>query len=221
MVTLPPFRFVYQDESGDIKIGRNFVVGLLRVRNREPILEAIRQVREHEKFTNELHFEKVSPFRERVYCEIFKSVAQVHSEFVFCAIVVRNDLLISLAPFAGQRHFGYNFFTKLLLMNRHVGIENAIIYTDEKSRIKEDNFFEYLQTEVNLRRGRNVVKKVESLNSKQDDIMQLTDLFVGCANNIAGGSRFCGERKTRIRNVAEKLRLVTRYDLWIWRPKKK
>jgi Protein of unknown function (DUF3800) len=221
MVLLPSFRFVYQDESGDIKQGRNFIVGLLRVRQREPLWTAIREVRDKEKFHNEMHFAKMSPFRERAYIEVFKSVARVRQDFAFCAIVVRNDLLTNLRPFSGQRHVGYNFFTKLLLMYRHVGINDAIVYTDTKSRIKEDNFYEYLQTDVNLRHGRNVVKKVESLDSKLDDLMQLADLLVGCANNYAGGAAVCGDRKTRVRKAAEDIGVFRPSDLWFWRPRKK
>jgi hypothetical protein len=220
---LPParsFRFVYQDESGEAghSSHRNFVVGLLRVRDRGPIWAAIAGVRQREKFLNEMHFSKLSPFRERVYIEVFRAVRKVQREFVFSAIVVRNNL-IDISRFSGKRHLAYNFFTKLLLQNRAIGIENAIILTDAKQRIKEDNFFDYLQSDINMTLSRTVIRKIESIDSKSDDVMQLTDLLVGCANNMSPG-HVCGDRKTRLRKIAQEIGLIRRSDLWIWRPRK-
>ena len=61
------------------------------------------------------------------------------------------------------------------------------MYADAKSRLKEDNFLEYLVVEMNLgvpfRKGfatRRVLKKVEPLDSKLDDLLQVTDLLTGC-----------------------------------------
>jgi hypothetical protein len=106
-----PFRFVYQDESGEAgrSSHQNFVVGLLRVRDRRSIWDAIAGVRQREKFSNEMHFSELSPFRERVYIEVFQAVRRVLREFVFSAIVVRNKL-IDISKFSGQRHLAYNFF---------------------------------------------------------------------------------------------------------------
>src|SRR5207253_8729832 len=60
-------------------------------------------------------------------------------------------------------------------------------------RMKEDNFLEYLVVETNLgvpfRKGfapRCVLRKVEPLNSKSDDLLQVTDLLTGCVNNRLG-----------------------------------
>jgi hypothetical protein len=59
---LPPFRFIYQDESGEPgKAGGDFIVGLLKVRQREPIWDVVRGVREELRFHNEIHFHKMSP----------------------------------------------------------------------------------------------------------------------------------------------------------------
>jgi hypothetical protein len=213
----PPFRFIYQDESGDAKSSQeNFVVGLLRVRSRQPIWDAIQGVRQREKFTQELHFSKTSNKRRHVYTEVLKAVRKVRSEFSFSAIVVKNAL-IDLDRFSGKRYLAYNFFTRLLMEHRSQNVREAIFYADEKARIKRDNCFEYLEVAVNMGRSEGtIIKKVESMDSKTDDIMQLTDLLVGCVNNSTGHST--GVRKVFVRRTAVALGLIG--DIWHWRPKK-
>jgi hypothetical protein len=100
--------------------------------------------------------------------------------------------------------------------HRSEGVLDAIFYTDEKARFKRDNFFRYLETSTNLAHGTGVIQKVESMDSKQDDIMQLTDLLVGCVNNNTG--HCTGDRKVRVRKVAYELGLIR--DVWNWRPNK-
>jgi hypothetical protein len=105
------------------------------------------------------------------------------------------------------------------LQNRAIGVENAIVLTDAKHRIKEDNFFDYLESDINMTLSRIVIRKIESIDSKLDDIMQLTDLLVGCANNMSPGHA-CGDRKTRLRKIAQGIGLIRPSDLWIWMPRK-
>ncbi|MBI5388141.1 MAG: hypothetical protein HZA90_26040 [Verrucomicrobia bacterium] len=98
------------------------------------------------------------------------------------------------------------------------------MFTDAKSRIKEDNFLEYLVLEMNLgarfRRGqapRRLLKKVEPMDSKSDDLLQLADLLTGCANNRLGHT--AGKRKHQVRQRAEELGLIVDYNVWLWKPK--
>ena len=99
------------------------------------------------------------------------------------------------------------------------------MYTDAKSRIKEDNSLDYLVLEMNLgarfRRGeapRRVLKKVEPMDSKTDDLLQLADLLTGCVNNHLG--HVAGERKQQVRRKAEDLGLIGRENILVWGPER-
>ena len=69
------------------------------------------------------------------------------------------------------------------------------MYAVAKTRLKEDNFLEYLVVEMNLgvpfRKGaspRRALKKVEPVDSKSDDLLQVTDLLTGMCQQPAGPS---------------------------------
>ena len=74
---MKPFRFLCQDESGEVGRGQTyFIVGLLMVREREPLWNAIRRARDRWHYANELHFSKMSDLRQRVYESVFEEVAK-------------------------------------------------------------------------------------------------------------------------------------------------
>src|SRR5690606_33283439 len=105
-----PFRFIYQDESGEPgKAGGDFIVGLLKVRQRESIWKAVRRVREELRFYNEMRFHKMSPLREQVYVRVLQELVGVRECWKFNAIIIRRERL-DLSRFSGQRHMAYNFF---------------------------------------------------------------------------------------------------------------
>ncbi len=220
-----PFRFIYQDESGDVGRAQEFfIVGLLLVREREPLWNAIQQARDAHHYANELHFDKISSLRLRVYTQVLTDIAQLVSRFRFEALAVARPA-VERAFSPHQRHLAYNYFTKLLLEHRTEEVEEAVMFADAKCRIKEDNFLEYLVLEMNLgvpfRRGANirrVLKKVEPLDSKLDDLLQLTDLLTGCVNNWLGHQ--AGERKQQVRRHAESLGLIGGDNIWLWKPTK-
>jgi hypothetical protein len=134
---------------------------------------------------------------------VLEALVTVREHWKYNAILIRRERL-DLSRFSGQRHMAYNFFTRLLLQNRSNSVEAAVMYADEKSRLKEDNFFGYLETATNVEAGRCVLKKVESLDSKRDDLMQVTDLLTGCVNTLFRQDP--GERKLRIASLAKKTR---------------
>ncbi len=63
---------------------------------------------------------------------------------------------------------------------------------------------------------RRVLKKVELLDSKSDDLLQVTDLLTGCVNNRLGHP--AGERKQQLRRKAEELGLISDRNIWVWKP---
>lgn len=221
---MKPFRFLYQDESGDVGRGQpHFVVGLMMVREREPLWAAIRRARDRWHYANELHFDKVSNLRVKVYEAVFREMAIEATHFRFEALAVPRDA-VDAAFLSGRRHLAYNYFTKLLVEHRSQDLDAAVMYADAKTRLKEDNFLEYLVIEMNLgvpfRRGaapRRVLKKVEPMDSKSDDLLQVTDLLTGCVNNRLGHP--AGDRKKQLRRLAEELGLIGETNIWLWTPK--
>lgn len=215
-----PFKFVYQDECGEAggTTQKHFIVGLLRVRDRVKVWEAIKRGREKERFMDEIHFTKISSWRKRAYISILEEVSKVKDQFSFSSIAVPSDK-IKLSFFKNSKHLAYNYFTRLLMSKRAFLVDNAVMYADSKSRTCGDNFHEYIQREVNRREGRTVLKKVESICSKTDDLVQLTDLMVGCVNNLLGHAS--GDRKVEVRKTAESLKLFSSGSVWTWGPIKK
>ena len=178
---MKPFRFLDEDESGDVGRGQpHFIVGLLMVREREPLWAAVKQARDRWHYANELHFEKISNLRLKVYEAVLEAVASQAERYRFEApgrptrCGKRRLLVRPTAP-------GVQYFTRLLLENRCHEVEDAVMFADAKCRLKEDNFLEYLVVEMNLgvffRKGtapRRVLKKVEPVDSKSDDLLQVS-----------------------------------------------
>lgn len=214
----PPFRFVYQDESGEPAKGDcGFVIGLLLVRERQPLLQAVAAARARHHFPNELHFHKFSGLRERVYRSAFEEFAKVRQHFEFRAIVLERKG-IDLSEF-GKRHLAYNFFTAKLLLNLRDGISEAVLYADEKSRMREDNFLTSIPELVNSGLDRVALRTAESRDSKGEPLLQITDLLTGCANAFAAPWR--SKRKAELSMEAMRLGLFAASDIWIWNDRDK
>jgi hypothetical protein len=207
---------LFHDESG-IPGDDYFIVGILKVYDRTPLETAIKSAREKWHYANELHFTKTSNLRAAVYKEVFTQVATQRDSFHFSAICVKQEN-IDLKYFSGKKHLAYNYFTKLILQHRCHDVAAAILITDEKTRAIEDNFVEYIEWEVN-RASTQLIKPIKEVIprcSKKDDLLQLTDLLIGCVGCQLGGK--AGLRKREIAKHAEKLGLIN--DKWIWESKK-
>src|SRR5258707_816662 len=119
-----PFRFLYQDESGDVGRGQpHFIVGLLMVREREPLWAAIQRARDRWHYANELHFEKVSNLRAKVYEAVLVAMASEAAYFRYEALAVPRDA-VDAGFISARRHLAYNYLTKLLLEHRCLDVEN-------------------------------------------------------------------------------------------------
>ena len=66
--------FIYQDESGVVGTSGDFLVGLLFVKDRQPIYDKIRSVREKYEYYKEFHFSEIFYFSSKLHCFNRKSL---------------------------------------------------------------------------------------------------------------------------------------------------
>lgn len=143
--------FIYQDESGVAGTTGTFIVGLLFVKDRSPIYEKIKKIRDKYNYQKEFHFKEIFYFsskRSRVACEVLEEVLREH--IYFRALAVNNDKLelkyfdndigssqnltqkqIRTAKARGMFR-AYNYFTKALLLENAGILNEAVVYLDKK-----------------------------------------------------------------------------------------
>ena len=193
--------FVYQDESGVVGTTGYFVVGLLFVKERNPLYDSIKKVREKHDYWKEFHFKEIrdsSSKRSRVACEVLDLILREH--VYFRALFVSNEKLelkyfddgignsnkltedqVKKAKARGMFR-AYNYFTKELLLENASILTNAVLYLDKKVRLRDDNICDYIKREINLKTQRNAIKVVEPRDSKKDDLIGIADLVLGAIN---------------------------------------
>lgn len=193
--------FVYQDESGVVGTTGKFVVGLLFVKDRKPLYEIIKNIRQKHNYWKEFHFKEIFYFsskRSRVACEVLDEILREH--IYFRALAVSNEKLelkyfdndiknakdltekqIKVAKSRGIFR-AYNYFTKALLLENSSILNEAVVYLDKKVRMRDDNICEYIKREINLTIKRNAIKVVEPRDSKKDDLIGIADLVLGAVN---------------------------------------
>jgi len=193
--------FIYQDESGVVGTTGKFVVGLLFVKDRRPLYEIIKKIRQKHNYWKEFHFKEIFYFsskRSRVACEVLEEILREH--IYFRALAVSNEKLelryfdndikkindltkkqVKTAKARGMFR-AYNFFTKELLLENSSILNEVVVYLDKKVRMRDDNICEYIKREINLSTKKNTIKVVESRDSKKDDLIGIADLVLGAVN---------------------------------------
>jgi hypothetical protein len=193
--------FIYQDESGVVGTTGNFVVGLLFIKDRQPLYDIINRIRKKHDYWKEFHFKEIFYFsskRSRVACEVLDEILREH--IYFRSLAVSNeklelkyfddgikkttDFTEKQAKVAKSRGMfrAYNYFTKELLLENASILNEAVVYLDKKVRMRDDNICEYLKREINLGTRRNAIKVVEPRDSKKDDLIGIADLVLGAVN---------------------------------------
>jgi len=186
---------------------------LLTFNEPHAVLEAVSQVRQRHGFVDELKSSKWSNWRRRVYVDVLTEVVK-HDVRATMLVAQKRDL--DRRYFPGKDYLAYNYLAKRLVVQATIEVQGATLYVDKKQRTRRDNFLEYLKAEVNLRAledGRPVVLRgVEDVDSKDSDLMQVTDLFAGTVYGVETGNVRKDELFKIIRPKAE---------IWLWPPRKK
>lgn len=216
-----PRSFLFHDESGRPGSGSHFIVGLLRVDAKDvpTVRRRLMEIRQTYRFTNELHFNKMSGWREKVYEAVIRDM--LTAPVRFSALVVDNAQ-VDMKRFANQEHLCYNFFTKQLIYHRaRRHRRDYVVLTDAKPRMRHDNFIHYLEGLLNFELyvdSGSSIDRVIPVDSKRVQLLQVCDLFTGLvANTVTGGEP--GSRKTELRHrltAASGWRATV--DVWHWKP---
>lgn len=223
---------VFQDETGITSDERYFIVGMLIINKNEEnnFRQIISSVRQRNRFYDEIHFQKTSKLRHKVYKELLEEVFN-YGKYKFHMIVVDKKIL-DMNYFGGSNKLGkalmYNKFTQLRLFHsmKSIGIGSYYVYPDEKNRIKEDNFVEYLKNQINFESFYwdygFTVKTVEPQKSHGEELLQLNDLFLGGLGEFYNIKENLSDRKKDISNLIKKdfEHNPRRYNIWEWKPRK-
>ncbi|MBU5293135.1 DUF3800 domain-containing protein [Anaerosalibacter bizertensis] len=226
-----PKYICYQDESGIDGGNRYFIIGILFINKdkENDFREIIYNIRSEYSFKNEIHFVKMSKLRYEVYKGLLENVIN-YGNYIFDIIVI-DKRKIDMRYFGGKCKMGkarvYNKFTNLRLYNsmKRIGEGDYYVYTDYKTRMKEDNFIEYLKGNINFKSFYDgydfCVKTVEPISSNTDDLLQLNDLFLGCLGNIYNKKNSLSERKKNLTKLVYEDTQINsnRYNLWKWKPR--
>lgn len=211
--------WIFQDESGEPGKDDYFIVGIMCMSSlvKKRLLDSIKSVREKNKFNDEFHFQKFSNFKLRVYKEVLDEAFK--SFFTYRSIVVcKKD--INLNFFNNKRHLAYNKFSDLLIYHHIKSRDEDIhIRPDEKSRMKEDNFYEYLVKNLNEKSfyegHKYTVKSCKSTESNKCDVVQICDLITGVVKNKYSPA---GERKNEFGTYVLN-KYASKVNIWEWKPK--
>lgn len=218
-----PKLFVYQDESGEPGKKKFFIIGVLVLneRTRQDVLNTVSNVRSKHNFYEEIHFKVISSRRFPVYKDLMTSISilPIH----FSAMIIDNAVL-DLSYFSNKRYIAYNRFAYLAIYhNIKSRIGNVYVYTDDRSRIKEDNFLDYLKNQLEfdalMYNRKYTVKTVEPRDSKQEELLQVTDLYLGAVNAALNPPQNC--YKCHLASLMNGLvqSKPQRFNLWHWKPK--
>lgn len=167
---------LFCDESGITKDSNYVAIGFLSTNraNRKVLLDIIADVRREFNFKDEIHSHKMSKVRYRVYKALIERTMPYIRYRV--GIVPREDFRPEY--FGNKAWVGLNYFTKITCKYFAKEGWNAVLYVDFKTRELQDNGLAYLLREVNFHRPY-ALKVVEGLDSKDSQLMQLSDLYLG------------------------------------------
>jgi hypothetical protein len=197
--------FIYHDESGTVGTDGIFIVGLLFVKERGSLYHKIGQLRSKHRFTEEMHFKDISNPKACGFC--CQVLQETLKENIWFRGHTFDNSQVDLSYFGTHpkkaRYIAYNYFTKETLRDYTRNEHNAVVYSDAKSRSVKDNFIIYVKDSINnnTQPPKTIIKHLQPIDSKNDDIMQLTDLIIGAINNKETGNRH--PLKEAVRSVAE------------------
>lgn len=186
------------DEAGIDAASPIIVISVLVVNDAETLRAAIKTVRSKHHFGNEIKSAKTSALRRRVYRDILTQVMQ-HNIDVWVLIANKKMAIEHLG--LSQRVLG-DYFTELAVMRSADLWKHGSLYLDEKPGRGRDALLRRLAVHL-------PVGVLEEVDSRQDDLMQVSDLICGTVFGVETGN----ERKRELFEI-----IVPHIVIWRWSP---
>ncbi len=176
-----PFCFI--DESGtlDVKSQPYFTVGMIKCSQPYYLQRKIRYIRSKNRFWWELKFNNLNKVKISTALEILNTLFETRSiKFASYTINKKNNYFKK--EFSENPWIAYEQIAKQLLIGNLGKNEVLIVLADDITTPKNIKFEVNVKSSVNDRFKRLAIAGVCRLDSKTNDLLQLTDLLIGSIN---------------------------------------
>ena len=138
--------YIFHDDSGRLEPGKKgyFCSGLLFTKYPHKAYGVIQEIRRRYSFYDELHFHKISEKRAPIYIDVILSTLNTEG-FSFYGMLVNNEKA-NKRILGKKEYVGVNRVVRTLMAKSAINIpehSDAIVFTDKKSRVRQDNFLDY------------------------------------------------------------------------------
>ncbi|TRZ78481.1 DUF3800 domain-containing protein [bacterium] len=175
--------FCFLDESGtlDIKTHPHFTVGMVKCSQPYYLQQKIRYIREKNNFWWELKFNNLNKVKVKIAMEVLDAFFQTRS-ICFSSYTINKKSDYFKNEFHSDPFIAYEQITKHLLEGNLRKNEVLIVLADNVVTPKRNKFEVNIKNHLNNKFKRLAIAGVCRLDSKTNDLLQMTDLIIGAIN---------------------------------------
>jgi len=175
--------FCFLDESGTLSVQSQpyFTVGMIKCSQPYFLQQKIRYIREKNKFWWELKFNNLNQIKIKTVLEVLEAFFQTHS-IGFSSYTIDKRSQYFITEFNSDPFIAYEQITKHLLEGNLRRNEILIVLADNVVTPKRNAFEVNIKNHLNNKFRRLAIGGVCRLDSKTNDLLQMTDLMIGSIN---------------------------------------
>lgn len=175
--------FCFFDESGTLDINSQpyFTVGMIKCSQPYYLQQKIRYIREKNRFWWEIKFNDINKSKIKTTLEILEALFKTRSVyFSSYSIDKRSDYFKK--EFNSDPFFAYEQINQHLLKGNLKKNEVLVVLADNMVTPKRNKFEVNIKNKINAEFNRLAIAGVCRLDSKTNDLLQLTDILIGSIN---------------------------------------
>lgn len=175
--------FCFLDESGtlDVKTQPYFTVGMIKCSQPYYLQQKIRYIREKNRFWWEMKFSDLNKVKIKTALEVLNTLFETRS-IHFSSYTIDKRSSYFKNEFHDDPFVAYEQITKHLLEGNLRMNEVLIVLADNVVSPKRNRFEVNIKNHINNKFKRLAVAGVCRLDSRVNDLLQLTDLLIGSIN---------------------------------------